>query len=82
MILELALLSIKILTHLGILSTSLHEMFIFEILLFNGPFTVGVNSPKVVGTKSLYIEELGIQSILLKLDLGWLTRQEHKDSQL
>ena len=42
--------------------------------------TVGINSPKVIGTKSSFLEELELKSFILIILLGWLTRQEHKNS--
>ena len=80
MIDALELLSIKILMYLGVLNISFDAMLMFLMILFNGRFTFRINSPKAIGTKSSCVEELKFELFLLKLELDWLTRQEHKDS--
>ena len=49
---------------------------IFRVVLFI--LSLGINSPKVMGTKSSYVEHLKLLSFLL--EFGRLTRRERKDS--
>ena len=76
----LMLLSIKILTYLGTQSTSFDVTLNFLMFWHVSLITVGINSPKVIGTKSSFLEELELKLFLLNILLGWLTRREHKDS--
>ena len=77
MIDALAPLSIKIFTYLELLRMLFYETLIFfeSILRI---LSSGINSLKVMGTKSSCVEHKKFSQFLL--EFGWLTRQEREDS--
>ena len=59
---------------------SFDVMLIFLMFLFRGPFTCGINFPKMIKTKAFCIEKLDFELFLLMLEFDWHKKQECKDS--
>ena len=78
MINAIALLSIRIFTYLKVLIMSFHKMLISSEF-FLCILSLGIDSPKVMGTKSSCVQDSKFWLFLLEFD--WLTRQERKDWQ-
>ena len=62
--------------YLGALSTSFDVTLIFLMLWHVLLITKGINCSKIMGTKSLFLEELELILFLLINLLDWLIRQE------